>query len=499
VVISNGLGVVTSAMAVLSVTGTSAPGVALDALYSFPADGSLGAYPYAGLLQAADGTFYGTALQGGASGLGAVFRMDTNGLASLAHSFAGTEGAFPDGGLIQGTNGLLYGTTYFQFPSAGGYNYGSIYRMNTNGAITQLATFNGNNFATVGTFPLAGVVQGRDGSFYGASFYNGVSGNGAVYRVTPNGTITGLGSLNSTDGSNPSSPLLLGADGAFYGTAQNGGTNGGWGTVFKVTSSGQITALVSFANTNGAQPIAGLAQDADGAFYGTTYAGGAAGAGTLFKLAADGTFSSLYSFSGGTDGANPYAGLCLASDGNLYGATEKGGTSGLGAVFRLTPSGAVTTLVQFDGYQGANPEGTLIQGTDGALYGTTRNGGAGNMGAVFRLSLGGALQITTQPQSKTAFAGDTVLFSVATSGSLPVSYQWLQNGANLSDGANLSGSSTRVLALTNITAADAALYSVVVSNAYGAVTSATALLDVISGGPDRSGRLDRHIQRRGRR
>jgi uncharacterized repeat protein (TIGR03803 family) len=489
VVISNGLGVVTSAVAVLSLTGTSAPGVALDALYSFPADGSLGAYPYAGLLQAAYGTFYGTALQGGASGFGTVFRMDTNGLVSLAHSFAGSEGAFPYGGLIQGTNGLLYGTTYIQFPSAGGYNYGSIYRMNTNGAIVQLATFNGNNFATVGTFPFAGMVQGRDGSFYGTSFYDGVSGNGAVYRVTPNGTITGLGSLNNTDGANPSSSPLQGADGAFYGTAQNGGTNGGWGTVFKVTSSGQVTALVSFANTNGAQPIAGLAQDADGAFYGTTYAGGAAGAGTLFKLAADGTFSSLYSFSGGTDGANPYGGLCLASDGNLYGATEKGGAYGLGAVFRLTPSGAVTTLVQFDGYQGANPEGTLIQGTDGALYGTTRNGGAANKGAVLRLSLGGALQITAQPQSKTAFPGDTVLFSVATSGGLPMSYQWRKAGMALSDGGNASGSSTRVLVLTNVTGTDIAAYSVVVSNSYGALTSAEASLQVnvsapqIVGGP----------------
>jgi uncharacterized repeat protein (TIGR03803 family) len=251
-------------------------------------------------------------------------------------------------------------------------------------------------------------------------------------------------------------------------------------------------------------PFAGLVQNSDGAFYGTTTVGGRSasasavpttswpgqppfsgtdGAGTVFKLAADGTFTSLYSFTGGNDGSNCYGGLLLASDGNLYGTTESGGVYGLGTVFRITTDGTLTTLVSFDGYQGANPECTLIQGTDGHLYGTTQNGGANGRGAIFRLSLDSPLQITQQPQPQQGFAGDTVTFSVATFGSLPVSYQWLKNGTNLSDGGNVSGSSSRTLTLTNLGVADAAMYSVVVSNVYGAMTSAGARLEVIFSPP----------------
>ena len=142
------------------------------------------------------------------------------------------------------------------------------------------------------------------------------------------------------------------------------------------------------------------------------------------------------------------------------------------------------------------------------LYGTTQNGGANGWGAIFRLSLDSPLQITQQPQPQLAFAGDTATFSVATFGSLPVSYQWLKNGTSLSDGGNLSGSSSRTLTLTNLGVADAAMYSVVVSNVYGAVTSAGARLEVIfsppylisgTGGSDRAGRSDGHVQRGGRR
>jgi uncharacterized repeat protein (TIGR03803 family) len=343
-----------------------------------------------------------------------------------------------------------------------------------------------------------------DGNFYGTIFEGGAYGTsselayGTVFKATANGSLTAIHSFNYEEGANPASTLVQGADGNFYGTAQTGGTNGGWGTIFKITPAGILTPLFSFANTNGAVPFAGLVQDSDGAFYGTTTVGGrsasasavpifswpgqppfsgADGAGTVFKLAADGTFTSLYSFTGGNDGSNCYGGLLLASDGNLYGTTESGGVYGLGTVFRITTGGTLATLVSFDGYQGANPECTLIQGTDGHLYGTTQNGGVNGWGAVFRLTLDFPLQITQQPQPQLAFAGDAATFSVATFGSLPVSYQWLKNGASLTDGGNLSGSRSRTLTLTNLGVADAAMYSVVVSNVYGAVTSAVARLE----------------------
>jgi uncharacterized repeat protein (TIGR03803 family) len=488
VLVTNSFGSVTSAVAVLKLTGVTSSGVALETLYSFNTN-SFGCLPFGGLIQAKNGGFYGTASEGGAQGVGTVFQMNPQGLMTLVYAFPnGTAGNYPPNGslpcaaLVQGTNGLLYGTAV----AGGATGDGTVFRMTTSGTGTTAWSLNS---ASSGSVPYAGLVQGRDGNFYGTTPQGQAYHNawpfayGTLFRLTASGSLTAIHSFDYEDGAYPSSTLVQGADGSFYGTTQGGGTNGGWGTIFKATPAGILTPLFSFANRNGAVPRAGLVQDSDGAFYGTTTAGGASGAGTVFKLAADGTFCSLYSFTGGNDGSNCYGGLLLASDGNLYGTTESGGVYGLGTVFRITTDGTLATLVNFDGYQGANPECTLIQGTDGRLYGTTQNGGANGWGAIFRLSLDSPLQITQQPQPQQGFAGDTMTFNVATFGSLPVSYQWLKNGTNLSDGGNLSGSNSRTLTLTNLSVADAALYSVVVSNVYGAVTSAGARLEVIFSPP----------------
>jgi uncharacterized repeat protein (TIGR03803 family) len=486
VLITNSFGSVTSAVAVLNLTGVTSSGVALETPYSFTTN-SVGCLPFGGLMQASNGSFYGTASAGGSYGVGTVFQMDTNGVVTLVYAFPNGNasyaryGSLPYAALVQGTNGLLYGTALY-----GGSTYdGTVFRMNTHGTGIMAWSL---TYATTGSIPYGGLVEGQDGNFYGTTWLGGPyqarsvaplgAPYGTVFKMTPNGNLTLIHSFTNQDGAYPSSTLVQGGDGAFYGTTEGGGTNGGWGTIFKISPAGVLTPLFSFANTNGAVPFAGLAQDSAGDFYGTTTAGGADGAGTVFKLAADGTFTSLYSFTGGNDGSNCVGGLLLASDGNLYGTTPSGGLYGLGTVFRITADGALTTLVQFDGYQGANPEGTLIQGTDGNLYGTTQYGGASGWGAIFRLSINSPLQITQQPQPQQAFAGDTVTFSVATFGSLPVSYQWLKNGTSLSDGGNVFGSSSRTLTLTNIGFADAAFYSVVVSNVYGAVTSTNAPLEV---------------------
>jgi uncharacterized repeat protein (TIGR03803 family) len=476
VIVSNSLGSDNSAGAVLALIPVTASGVVLDNVYSFSGT-DFGYNPYAGLVQANDGNFYGTALAGGATDDGTVFRMTTNGIVSLVHAFdSSTDGSMPYAALTQGTNGSLYGVN----SSGGSSGDGTLFRMTTNGTTTVLASVNST---TSGASPVAGVVQGRDGNFYGTTLEGGLSDYGTLFRVTSANAFSTLRSFNGDNGAYSSSLLLQAADGNFYGTAENGGTNGGWGTVFRTTSAGVITPLVSFNYTNGGIPIAGLVQDTDGTFYGTTYYGGANGAGSVFKMAADGTLTSLYSFSGDTDGSNAYGGLLLSSDGNLYGTTESGGAYGFGTVFRVSPDGTLVTLAHFDGYQGANPEGTLAQGTDGNLYGTTAYGGQGGEGAIFRLSINSPLQITGQPQPQVAFLGDSVAFNVATFGGLPVSYQWRKNGQNLADAGSLSGSNARTLLLTNITVADAADYSVVVSNASGSVTSVSARLEVLVSPP----------------
>ncbi len=483
VLITNSFGSVTSAMAVLNLTGVTSSGVALETLYSFTTNSPKGCLPFGGLIQANNGSFYGTASAGGSQGVGTVFHMDTNGVVTLVYTFQNSsDGSYPYAALVQGTNGLLYGT------AVGG---GAKATARFSGWLRMAARQPGRwILPAVARMPYGGLVQGRDGNFYGTTYHGGASsygapywGYGTVFRLTASGSLTAIHSFDYEEGAYPSSTLVQGGDGSFYGTTQGGGTNGGWGTIFKITPAGILTSLFSFANTNGAVPFAGLVQDSGGTFYGTTTAGGAYGAGTVFKLAADGTFASLYSFTGGNDGSNCSGGLLLASDGNLYGTTVGGGAYGLGTVFRISPEGTLATLVSFDGYQGANPECTLIQGTDGRLYGTTQNGGANGWGAIFRLSLDSPLQITQQPQPQQGFAGDSFTFSVATFGSLPVSYQWLKNGTSLSDGGNVSGSRSRTLTLTNLGVADAAMYSVVVSNVYGAVTSAGARLEVIFSPP----------------
>jgi uncharacterized repeat protein (TIGR03803 family) len=437
----------------------------LSQLYSFTSATTSGEYPYWPLVQARDGNFYGTTEQGGASGIGTVFRMTPNGTVTFPVSFNGGNGGYPFGGLTLGGDGNLYGTTA----------YGTVFRMTTSGALSTLASFNGLN----GSEPTGALVQGQDGNFYGTTAYGGASGDGNVFRMTPAGALTNLVSFNLANGSTPSAGLVQGADGNLYGrTTVN--SAGGEGTIFRVTTNGALTTLVSFGPDAGFS-YGNLVQDADGNFYGTTSDGGTSGYGSVFKMTPDGVFMNLLSFNY-SNGANPYGGLALGLDGNLYGTTVEGGANGDGTVFSITPDGTLTTLGAFPGTTGY-PLAAPVQGADGNLYGTT-TGGANGYGETYVLTITNQpLQITRQPKSQTAFLGQTVKLSVATLGSFPLTYQWQEYGTNLADAGNLSGSSIRVLTLANVTAANAGLYSVIVSNSFGAVTSAPAFLTVTSSVP----------------
>ena len=137
-----------------------------------------------------------------------------------------------------------------------------------------------NFVAAKGAYPAAGLIQATDGNFYGTTYVGGLSGipgYGTVFRISPDGTFSNLFSFNGTNGANPYSGLVQGTNGNFYGTTESGGTNGGYGTVFEITSAGALTPLVSFDGTNGANPEAGLVLGIDGNFYGTTSQGGTNG------------------------------------------------------------------------------------------------------------------------------------------------------------------------------------------------------------------------------
>jgi uncharacterized repeat protein (TIGR03803 family) len=196
--------------------------------------------------------------------------------------------------------------------------------------------------------------------------------------------------LHACGQAGPTAPLIQASDGNFYGTTGGDGSAAN-GTVFRMSTNGNVTLLYSFTGgMDGANPFAGLVQAGDGALYGTTLAGGANDVGTVFRITTNGAFSSLYSFLGGT-GANPYGGLVQASDGNLYGTTFNGGASANGAIFRITTNGAFSLLHSFAGGAGGrSPAAGMVQAGDGNLYGTTVFGGLG-VGTVFRTTTNGTL------------------------------------------------------------------------------------------------------------
>lgn len=358
----------------------------LTTIHSF--DGSDGANPYAGLVQGTDGNFYGTTTGGGTANSGVVFKISASGTFTLLHSFTGADGSAPWAGLAQGTNGDFYGVA-----SKGGTdNWGTAFKITSTGTFTQLYDF---VFGGVGgVYPLAALVRGDDGNFYGDSNIGGVNGFGAVFRLSPAGGVMELHSFSSSDGAAPRDALFLADDGNFYGTTPFGGTttnNCNCGTVFRITPDGAVTTLHSFSDAVHGGPWAGLAQGSDGNFYGTTLGGGTANKGTVFKITAEGALTTVYNFNGGVDGGNPLNHLVLASDNNLYG-TADGGEAGLGVVFKVTPSGAVSTVASFGillSGTGWSPQAPLVQGTDGNLYGTTVYGGANFKGTVFKLTIGG--------------------------------------------------------------------------------------------------------------
>jgi uncharacterized repeat protein (TIGR03803 family) len=465
----------------------------LQTLCSF--NNTNGANPQAALTLGSDGNFYGTTYGGGftnstyPSGMGTVFKVTTNGTLTTLASFNSANGALPQAALTLGNDGNFYGTTIRggATDSTHIYGMGTVFKVTTNGALTSLVYFNSAN----GALPYGALTLGNDGNFYGTTYGGGFtnstypSGMGTVFKVTTNGTLTTLLYFNGANGTSPRTALTLGNDGNFYGTTVGGGSgdNGGDGTVFKVTTNGTLTTLVSFVITNGASPEGSLALGNDGNFYGTTLTD-RSGYGTIFRVTTNGTWTTLVSFSN-TNGANPQAALTLGSDGSFYGTTQSGGITnstysyGMGAIFQVTTNGMLTMLASFANTNGANPSAALTQGNDGSFYGTTAGGGSHGDGTVFCLLF--PLAIIVQPQSQTNNAGATVSFLVSAARSVsPLSYQWQRNGTNLVNGGSISGATTTMLTITGISDSDAASYSVIVSNPNSAVTSSNAVLTVIN-------------------
>lgn len=375
-------------------------------LHSFTG-GLDGQQPYAGLVQAADGSLYGTTDYGGTNGAGVVFRVNPDGSGNSPVFDFGRNSIDPGGaanpsGLMEGTDGGFYGTTGF----GGSAGLGTVFRVSADGSgFADLHDFSRDSGGPYE--PVAGLVESSDGFLYGTTQGGGVSQLGCAFKVSTNGTgFVLLHQFGGTDGSNPESPLILGQDGALYGTTDTGGASAvggvsGMGTIFKISTDGTTqTVLHSFVGTNGdgQYPLtAGVVQGSDGTLYGVTQQGGStadgpnSGLGTVFKLNPDGSgFAVLHNFSGPpTDGDYPSATLVLGSDGFLYGTTEFGGFSNSGVVFQIaTDGGGYRVLYHFGSgtNDGEYPATSFVQARDGGLFGMTKFGGANNFGTVFRLA-----------------------------------------------------------------------------------------------------------------
>jgi uncharacterized repeat protein (TIGR03803 family) len=378
----------------------------------------------ASLTQGRDGNLYATTTEGGTNadcyegqyyGCGTVFKVTLAGVLTSLHSFCAppncADGAEALEGVVLAVDGNFYGTTF-----AGGNNSeGTFFKITPGGNLTTLYSFCAQNNCADGGGPV-GLVQGRDGNFYGVTEDGGANGlSGTVYKITAGGKLTTLYNFCSqnqcSDGAHPVANLIQAADGNFYGVARDGGyyrtvcNDTPCGTVFKITPEGKLTTLHIFCPgkygcPGGGAPYGPLVEAADGDFYGTTLYAGANGAGTVFKVTREGKFKALYSFCSQpscADGSSALGGLVHATDGNLYGTTFWGGANGAGTLFRITPDGALTTLYSLcseaNCADGGNPQAGLIQATDGNLYGMALSGGTNtcwneSCGTIFKLDMG---------------------------------------------------------------------------------------------------------------
>ena len=389
-------------------------------------------------LLGSDGNFYLSTSSGGANALGAVVQVTPAGVGTVLYSFAGgdTDSSLPFAGLMQASDGNFYGTSYYGGPKSAG----TVFRVTPDGVYTNLYAF--TNESQGAFYPYAGLVQGSDGALYGTTLRGGSKDQGTVFRITTDGTYSVLFNFTGPDGANPEGTLVVGKDGALYGTTLIGGANNR-GTVYRISTTGTLSTLYSFenlgayspagagTNVNGSNPRAGVSLGADVNFYGTTYQGGAAGFGTAYRLTSAGAITTLHSFAGAPyDGAGPLAAPSLDADGNIYGTTERGGPGSSGTAWRISASGVYTLL---HGFTGSDADGATLYGKllpvggflYGVSYGDTNSGG----GILFRMQAAAAatplpVQFTVSADSITLGGSATLSWTSPSAASCVTSGAW---------------------------------------------------------------------------
>ena len=417
-----------------------------------------------------NGLFYGSTANGGANGVGSIYKFNPNGPAfTPLYDFTGAtnNGSSPNNLLV--TSNVIYGTTF----TGGTNNLGTVFSLNTNGTgFTPLYSF---GFPPDGSNPKAGLIL-NGATLYGTAQTGGTNNCGAIFSISTNGT--GYAILhrftNAPDGYSPQGEMVLSGSTLFGTTAFGGSSNRG--VIFAINTNGTgYTILRSFTNApDGNYPYGGLILDS-GMLYGTTGGGGSNNNGTIFAISTNGSgFRILHHFTslaGNTDGALPRGTLTL-NGGILYGTASSGGSGGQGTVFQINTNGSgfgVLKNFTTSSTDGADPlNGVVVQGT--TLWGTTYQGGNG-YGILYSLALAPA--IVQQPQDLTVASGNSASFTNAVTGAAPLFYQWYFN-----TNTPVSGGTNAILFIASATNNQAGYYSVIVTNNYGSVTSLAAKLTV---------------------
>ncbi len=342
-----------------------------------------GAYPRGSLIPSLDGkTLYGMTNDGGSNSYGVIFKMNASDYTTtFLHDFALSEGRYPRGDLVLSADG----TTLYGMTSGGGANMlGTVFKISTAGVFTKLYDFDNTN----GANPYGSLVLSLDGSvLYGMG--GGANSSGTIFKMTTNGVMVWVYSLSPIEGTSLEGALVLSSDGTtLYGMASVGGI--GNGTIFKITTDGAFTKMYDLQVSDGALPFGSLIFSKDGqSLFGMTQSGGNLGFGTLFKITTSGTFTALHAFDG-TNGSSALGSLVLSKDGGtLYGLTQTGGTLNSGVIFSISTDGSsFSKLHDFSSADGSNPRGNLVLSNDGStLYGMCSASGANNYGTIFGFGL----------------------------------------------------------------------------------------------------------------
>jgi uncharacterized repeat protein (TIGR03803 family) len=376
--------------------------------------------PSGDLLRAPDGNFYGTSREGGAFAAGTIFRVTPESEVTLLLSFSGeaglAKGSQPRAGLIRDEVGNLWGTTY----QGGAFGMGTVFKFNpTTRALTTVVEFNGVN----GAHPQAALIADPAGTFWGTTARGGASDHGTVFSLNASNNafateVSFTGTTGAAVGSEPKAALLRDASGVLWGTTSAGGALN-LGTIFTFDPAGPtFTSVLEFTGSNGvakgAACAAALIHGTAGVLWGTTDRGGTADLGTVFKFnTSDSTLTTVVNFTG-ANGSNPKARLFNDGLGFFYGTAAGGGAFDQGTVFKVNAAtSALTTLADLNGTsglaKGSFPLGGLVPDAAGTLWGTASQGGREDLGTIFNIDLAsGLFTLLAEPNPSPSLPSATV-------------------------------------------------------------------------------------------